>query len=147
LGLEQWSWVVVVVSFLGSVFGLLWRWLFVKSKSQPALQAPNFAGVNQASSAFQVGQQIAGHGHAIVVQNNSTDTALVQTLLDRLSERDIALDAQNQVLANKYKKITELSVELQELRRQAVQTVVDGTNGPRPNSFAISRLRILNWAR
>ena len=91
---------MAIVGFLGGVFGLLWRWLFVKSKSQPALQAPNFAGVNQASSAFQVGQQIAGHGHAIVVQNNSIDTALVQALLDRLSERDIALGAQNQMLAS-----------------------------------------------
>ena len=135
-GFEQWSWVagisVVVVSGL--------RWLFrAKSHAFPTVQLQTS---NSARGASSVGQQIGGTGN-MVIQNNSLDPQLVNTLLDRISARDRELGNHEAAPKEKDQLLAEKDAEIQRLRRQGVQSVVDAAGVQDRSSIAKQALASL----
>ena len=115
-------------------------WLF-KAKIQgiSTVHAPAFNSANGASS---VGQQIGGTGNT-VIQNNSADPQLVNTLLDRISARDRELGHHEASLKAKDQLLGEKEAEIQQLRRQGVQSVVAAAERPSPSSAAKDALLAL----
>ncbi len=135
-GFEQWSWVVAVLLAIGA----LWQWLFgARSKDLSAVHAPAF---NSANGTLTVGQQIGGTGHT-VIQNNSADPQFVSALLDRISAKDRELGNHEASLKAKDQLLDEKDAEIQQLRRQGVQSVVEAAEQPRPSSAAKDALLAL----
>ena len=135
-GFEQWSWVVAVLVATAA----LCQWLFgARSKDLSTVQAQAFNTANGASS---VGQQIGGTGNT-VIQNNLTDPQLVNTLLDRISARDRELGNHEAALKAKDQLLGEKEAEIQQLRRQGVQSLVEAAERPVPSSAAKDALLAL----
>ena len=118
----------------------LWQWLFgARSKDLSAVHAPAF---NSANGTSTVGQQIGGTGNT-VIQNNSADPQLVSALLDRISARDRELGNHEASLKAKDQLLGEKEAEIQQLRRQGVQSVVEAAEQPHPSSAAKDALLAL----
>lgn len=135
-GFEQWSWVVAVLVATAALF----RWLLGAPRQELSGSVGNT--FNSADGPSNVGQQIGGTGNT-VIQNNDADPKLVESLLDRISagykelgHHEAALKAKDQVLIEK-------EAEIQQLRRQGVQSVVDAANQPDSSSKAKEALSTL----
>jgi hypothetical protein len=123
-GFEQWSWVVAVLTV---VFAFI-AWLFRNRKPHHGLSQQT----NQATGSASVGQQIGGSGNT-VIQNNQIDSVLVSDLLNRISVKDRELGQKDQLIASQ-------TAEIQALRRQAIETVVESSQQPSNNQDAKSAL-------
>jgi tetratricopeptide (TPR) repeat protein len=134
-GFEQWSWVIAIFA----AFVACGRWFF---KRQPIAQSAHLipAHIDNANTArgyAHIGQQIGGMGHHVTL-NNHGDPALVQNLLDRLSSKDKELGVKDQLIQTQ-------TAEIQDLRRQGIQTVVDAAQAPDANEqvrTALSGLKL-----
>ena len=135
-GFEQWSWVVAVLVATAA----LWRWLLgARRQELPGSVGQTF---NSADGASRVGQQIGGTGNT-VIQNNGADPQLVESLLDRISARDKELGHHEAALKAKDQLLVEREAEIQQLRRQGVQSVVDAASQPDSSSKAKEALSTL----
>ena len=135
-GFEQWSWVVAVLVATAA----LWRWLLgARRQELPGSVGQTF---NSADGASRVGQQIGGTGNT-VIQNNGADPQLVESLLDRISARDKELGHHEAALKAKDQFLVEREAEIQQLRRQGVQSVVDAASQPDSSSKAKEALSTL----
>lgn len=135
-GFEQWSWVVAVLAATAALL----RWLLgARRQELPRSFGQTF---NSADGASKVGQQIGGSGHT-VIQNNGGDPQLVESLLDRISARDKELRHHEATLKAKDQLLIEKEAEIQQLRRQGVQSVVDAASQPESSSKAKDALSAL----